>query len=295
MRRPRLGPLACVTLGVPDVCAAAAAYCDLFGTTAARAASLDPALAAAWGMAGAKEAPTALIQPPSGSLIRLVCAAGPPAQPFHRTGWAAAEWAVTNADAMTSRASHAGFTILVEPGPVGTGGNLRALQAAGPGGEGIYLTEISTPPPGFALPSGAGSNDRLYGAVLASSDLPTARGFFENWFEVTRVTDHQLPVRVINRVHSLPASTSHRVSTLQLAGEAILEIDQYPASVTASAPIHCNVPPGIVAMTFQADCLPAAPGHMLPARSEPPYLGRPAWASQLPDGGVLEVVTAAGG
>ncbi|HVB46697.1 MAG TPA: hypothetical protein VNF47_28860 [Streptosporangiaceae bacterium] len=272
---------------------AATAYRRLFGAAVAAAARLPPALAEAWGAPGAAGVPVRLLTAASGGgLIRLVHSAGTSAQPFRCTGWAASEWAVADVDVMTRRASQVGFTVLVEPGPVGAGGHLRALQASGAGGEGIYLTEITSVPPGFRLPSGRGSHGVLYGAVLGAADLPAARGFFEDGFEVTRVTDHPLPVRAINLVHSLPAGTRHRVSTLQLGGRAILEIDQYPVSATPRPRNPGEVPPGIVAMTFLAGCLPAAAGHLLPARPEPPYLGRPAWSRELPDGGVLEVVAA---
>lgn len=269
---------------------AAFAYRRLLGATNAAATRLDPSLARAWGVPEAAGVPVRVLSAGGGGLVRLVRSDGHCARPFGSTGWVASEWAVAGVDEMTGRASRAGFAVLVAPGPVGGGGHLRALQASGSAGEGIYLTEIISPPPGFRLPSGPASGGALYGAVLGAADLPTARAIIETTFDVSRVTDHALAVRVINLVHSLPGDARHRVSTLQLAGRAILEIDQYPASATAGRRMAGSVPQGIVAMTFHADRLPTAAGHLLTGRTEPPYRGRPAWSRELPDGGFLEVV-----
>ena len=143
-------------------------------------------------------------------------------------GWAAAELIVADADAAAQRARSAGLQVLADPAPVGVGGGLRAAQIRGPAGEALYLTQVDQAPPGFDLPQPVAAVGRVFIAVLAARDLDAARARLERTLGARRVTDHALAVRALNACMGLPEGTRHRVSTVQLAGSAALEIDQYP-------------------------------------------------------------------
>ena len=258
MAQPGLGPILSVTVVVPDLEHAAAGYRALLGADVLAGGRLSEADAAAWAAPEAAGAPWVVVGPPGArdGLVHLVedrAAVRPRA--FATLGWAALEVLVTDVDEAHARCrAAAGFEVLEAPAGVGAeASSLRALQAAGPGGEGVYLTQIRRPPPGFELPDAATAASRVYGVVAATHDLPATRAHFAERFGLHHVTDHGLPVRVINGAFGLPAGTAHRVSTLQLAGRALLEIDQYPAAATRRAQPAGRLRPGIAGVTFASD------------------------------------------
>lgn len=196
------------------------------------------------------------LDPPDGGpggirLIQDTTAVAPPA--FRSYGWAALELVVADLDRMVQRLMGSAFELVAPPAPVG--GNsaaLRAAQFAAPGGAGLYLTEIRFDPPGFSLPRTITGVGRMYIAVLASPDLEADRAALEERFAVARVTDHPLPIRAINRSFGFEPTRLHRLSTLQLAGQSALEIDQYPPEAVRRRWQPGHLPPGIALVTAAA-------------------------------------------
>ena len=271
MAQPRLGPIMTVTVVVPDLDLAARSYTRLLAAEVLAEERLGPAAATAWAAPALADARTVLVGPPGAGtgLVQLVedaTAVRPP--PFRTLGWAALEVLVTDADEALERCREAtGFDVLQPPAGVGSeASSLRALQAAGPGGEGVYLTEIRRPPAGFDLPDPARAASRTYAVVAASDDLVATRAHFASRFALHHVTDHPLPVRVINRAFGLAAGSAHRVSTLQLAGSALLEVDQYPPEAVPRVRRPGHLTPGIAGVTFgsalppERTCAVAPPG-----------------------------------
>jgi catechol 2,3-dioxygenase-like lactoylglutathione lyase family enzyme len=272
-----LGPILAVTVAVPELEAAARAYRSLLGYQELAA-----------GRDG--DARWLVLGPADGGwgLVRLLEAPGA-ARPatFRTLGWAALEILVADADATFERCRQVeGFEVLQSPSGVGGSGALRALQAAGPGGEGVYLTQVVTPSERFDLPTLAAGEHRVYVAVVGTHNLEATRGFFESAFGVRRVTDHPLPVRVLNQAYELPAGSLHRISTVQLARSTVIEIDEYPPAAVPRPPGSA----GLTSVTFAGRRPEAGSPRPLPARPEPPYLGAPAWEVSGPFGLRLEVV-----
>lgn len=129
------------------------------------------------------------------------------------------------------------------------------MQAVLPGGGPVYLTEIHTAPSGLGLPRIDRGVGGVFIVVVASPDLEHTRAFFETSFRLPRVTDHPLAVGVLNRAFGFPPRTSHRVSSLQLAGDAAIEIDQYPPAATPRPVGAGELPPGVAVVEVH----PAAP------------------------------------
>lgn len=190
--------------------------------------------------------------------------------PLTTLGWAAAEYLVADIAEASMRASEAGWPLLADPGAVGSGGGLQAVQVAGPAGEAIYLTQVNEPPAGFDLPRARGPVGPIFIAVLAAADLETARASVEDGLGARRVTDHPLPVRALNTQLGLTPGTRHRVSTVQLDGQSAIEVDQYPVG-TPSRLVAGHAEPGA---DPEAD-----PGHGL----------------RLAHGGIVAVTVAAAG
>lgn len=272
------GPLGVVTVVVRDLDHALSVYREGIGLMPGNGGRVPATRAVDWarpGLAGRRwvrlvapgdERPGAI------RVIELPDVEAP--RPLTTLGWAAAELVVADADDAASRAQAAGLEVLAEPAPVGAGGGLRAVQVVGPSGEALYLTEMRQAPPGFDLPDAVAAVGRVFIAVLASSALERSRAVFEAELGACRVTDHDLPVRALNRSFGLPPETRHRISSVQLDGASAIETDQYPAPV-AVRPEADGVTGGIVAVSVCASgprrvlAIPAAGGALLeliPAR-----------------------------
>ncbi|MEO9220497.1 MAG: hypothetical protein ABI251_01730 [Mycobacteriaceae bacterium] len=190
-------------------------------------------------------------------------------RPLTTAGWAAAEVIVADADAAMVRAQAAGLEVLAEPAAVGSAGGLRAVQVAGPAGEGLYLTQVTRPPPGFELPMSAESVGRVFIAVLASRDLEVSRDLLEGVLGARRITDHLLPVRALNVAWGLPPGEQHRISTVQLATTSAIEVDQYPAPTGTRLQNIDGISGGILSVAVKTGVapriliVPAADGALL--------------------------------
>ncbi|HKF76939.1 MAG TPA: hypothetical protein VKF59_12405 [Candidatus Dormibacteraeota bacterium] len=274
---PALGPILAATVVVADLDRAAAAYRALLGWHEVAAGRRDGVRWCVLGPVGARW-----------GLVRLLEAPGAARQPTFRTlGWAALEIMVADADATFERCLGVpGFEVLQRPSAVGGGDALRALQASGPGGEGLYLTQVRRQPDLFSLPALGDGEHRVFVAVLATQDVEASRGFFESAFGVPRVTDHPLPVRVLNQAYGLPADTLHRISTVQLAGGSVVEVDEYPPKAVPRPEGSA----GVTSVTFAGSRPAASAARPLPPRPEPPYWGAAAWSMEGPFGLRIEVV-----
>jgi hypothetical protein len=258
---PRIGPVADVVIATHQLDADRAVCERIFGWRADREQPVSAAAAARWGAPATIGARSVTVRPAAGAPgagIRLVESAAPAAYvPLTTYGWAAAEVVVADVVAVASAVDAADVEVLGRPAAVGgsdggKGGGLRAMQIVLPGGAPMYLTEVGAAPPGFELPRIRDGVGGVFIVVVASPDLEKTRGFFEAQFELRRVTDHQLAVSVLNRAFQLWPSATHRVSSLQLAGEAAIEIDQYPPLGRPRPEEAGGLPPGIAAVEFYA-------------------------------------------
>jgi catechol 2,3-dioxygenase-like lactoylglutathione lyase family enzyme len=157
-----------------------------------------------------------------------------PIEPLHTHGWGAIEVGVRDVFHATATAAAAGWRVLFEPVTLGAGKlPLIASQLAGPGGEGLYLTQILGDVPGFELPNVVHDVDGIFIVTLGASNLEKSRAVIESQFLARRVSDRELPIGVVNRQHGLPLDTLHRLSSVQLSGRTCIEVDQLPSQTDA--------------------------------------------------------------
>ena len=259
------GPILRGVVATPDLAGSVAGYRDGLGWRLRRRGRLAPATARAWSAPALAGAEYAVLGPASriGGDLQLVAVPPTPVpQPLRHYGWAALELLVADLDAtLAGLAAAPGglaaapggpagrFTVLGRPAALsGPAAPLRAAQLAGPAGEVIYLTEVRRPVPPFALPvasPGPGA-DGVFVAVLAARDLDATRAWWERRFPVRRCTDRPATIGVLNRAHGRSPAATTRISSLQLAGRSVLEIDQYPATA-GPRPVASggSLPPGI--------------------------------------------------
>lgn len=272
-----LGPILAATVTVADLEYASAAYCALLGyeylaedlNAGIPWRVLGPA-GARWGMLRLEEVPDA---------VRV--------ETFRTLGWSAIEVLVADVDVALSRCLEvAGFEVIQPPVSVGGGSSLRALQMSGPGGEGIYLTQVDSPPELFTLPSLDSGEHHVFVVVVGTHDLPATRGFFERGFGTPAITDHPLPVKVLNRAYSLPSDSLHRISTMQLALGTLIEVDEYPPAATVRPPRST----GISSVTFAGTNPKVGSPRQMPPQPDAPYWGMAVWECNGPFGLRIEIV-----
>jgi hypothetical protein len=258
------------TVGVADVPAAVAAYAGL-GFLPAWRGTVPQAAARRWGApASAGRAAAVLAPPGQGGGVRLVQTASPPAPPLATLGWAAMELASNDLEAMTDRLAASGFRLLHGPAPLGSTPAIRALQAAGPAGEAIYVADLTHYSGAFDLIRPARVLEGMFIAVLAAPDLPAARAFHVAALGAETRSDSRVAVPALNLARGLPQGTTHRISTSQLLGGCAIEVDEAPLPPREAAP--GDLPAGVAILTLArgvplldapARCLAGAAGETI--------------------------------
>lgn len=232
----RAGPILGATIVVGDLDPACSGLAGALGWPApTEGSALSAAEARRWGAPALTGARTRTLHPPSGQggWIRAVLGAprAPVPVPLATVGWRALELMVRDVDTAMERAAGQGFRVLGRPRRLGNAGALPLVagQVMGPDGVVLYLTQILKTLPGFDLPRPRGDVDGVFLAVLGASDLERTRAFLEARIAVERASDRSAPVKVVNEVLGLPPTTPHRLSSLQLDGSHLVEVDQVPS------------------------------------------------------------------
>ncbi len=248
------GPILAVTISCDELEASASSYCGAFDYEHLESGKVSDKEANSWGppqrfvrlviSVGLKELPGAL---------RLIHVRRPEThRPLGQLGWAALEIAVSDVDSVVAAVSKWSFSILRPPAALKSSAALRAAQLTGPSGEVIYLTERLREVPGFDLPDPTKLVDRVFVAVLGTRDLDSARAPYEA-LGARRVSDHAVAIEVLNDAYSLPATHLHRLSSLQLAGKSLIEIDSYPVQAVQAARVPGELPWGVSMVTLSCD------------------------------------------
>ena len=258
---PAAGPISEASVVVADLKPARARLAAALGWDAdAEPTRFDAGRARSWGRPGLADAASCVLAPPSGQggAIRLIQSPSDASvghAPFRRIGWSAIELQVADASAAVRRAEAAGLRVLGMPRAIGDGGSLpiRAGQVADETGLVLYLTQIMGDVMGFDLPRIRGDTDGVFIAVLSVEDLDGVRDVLERRLGTTRASDRLSPIGVINATLGLPSDTKHRLSSLQLKGDSLLEIDQLDAHHDPPESATCPPSMGLVAISAQAD------------------------------------------
>ena len=147
--------------------------------------------------------------------------------PFKYAGWLSLEINVQNVDALAEQLRESPFTIIGEPANLDISKDIRAMQVVGPAGEVLYLTEIKREIPGFDIPLARCRIDRLFIPVMLARNYQDLAATF---LEQGAISEAQFETRitVVNQALGLPNETRHPISTIQLHGKNIIEIDAIP-------------------------------------------------------------------
>lgn len=216
-----------------------ATYEDAFGWTVRWEGALDPALAAAWGVEPAGRRAVLLgADGETRGLVRLIEGETPPPPPLATFGWSALEITVRSCDGMAERLrADRRFRVNGEPRDLQFSADppgQRAMQAVGPAGEQLYLTQILRQTPGreLAVPPPGAEVGAVFIAVLAAPDYAAAKAFYVDVLGTDPYIDGtQAALSVARKEMRLPEETRFLLGALRPRGETRIELDGYPAGV----------------------------------------------------------------
>jgi len=264
--------LAGATVVTPDLDTAVAAYREFLGY-AGTIETVDAALATAWGAPAAEGARMATLRPASGHprFIRFV--EGAPAagfRPLTSYGWTAIEIVVQDVDRLADRLADSPFRIIGPPAVLEFEftDQLKAMQAVGPGGEILYLTEIGGEIPGFELPTAGSFVDHPFIMVLASADI-AAVGRFYGDLDRPIGPEMTAPVQILSDAFGLPRGHKHRLATIAFDACSLFEVDAFPESTVERPPSSIGLPSGIAMVTvFRGEPTPGGAAMLKGAAGE---------------------------
>ena len=281
-----LGPVLYATIATDRPDDSIRAWCRHLDLRESGRHRVDPALAAACGERTIEgRSATWLANPLGECWLQVLDVPNAAAiEPFRRYGWMALEVSVQDPDQLAHRLRDSSFDIIGEPANLEVSDAIRAMQAVGPAGEVLYLTQIKAEVPPFELPRARCPVDRLFIPVMLTDDRELSLAGYQSLADQeglrfdTRIT-------VINRAHGLDIDHRHAVATLQLRGQCLIEIDQLAGQ---AAPPAGTLPSGIAWVAFAVEQLP--PGSEPYTIAQGPYAGCSAAFARGHAGEIYELI-----
>jgi catechol 2,3-dioxygenase-like lactoylglutathione lyase family enzyme len=290
------GPIVAATVAVPDAAAAAALYTRIFGYVETSAGQVPVELAESWGAPQAAGAATVWMQPASGAPggIRLVEQPADPAyRPLATPGWSAIEILVRDTDAVAARLIDSPFEIIGPPQSLKNFPEIRATQAIGPAGEVLYLTTLPESVQGFDLPAAASLVDRVFIAVLATRSFEETLEWLSVKFAISPRPAHERGVYHEGDRYGHVRANPLSMTTLQLTGQSLIQVDEYPHRA-ADRPVSPGaLPPGFALASLAVPSVEPFERMALSAPVRPaaaPYDGRAALTIRAPEGWLVELI-----
>lgn len=272
-----LGPIRAVTTTASDLDAVEAAYAEHFGYRVVEKGLVAEGTAAGWGAPAVAGRPVLIMRPPSGAetYLRFVQQDLPDGfKPMTTFGWNSTELVVQDTDALQEKLKGSPFDIQFPPRQLDGFPDIRAMQGTGPAGEILYLTCIQRSIPGYHLPVAQSFVDKCFITIVGGPDMEAMRSFYKETFGIQPGPVSEPRILILSAANGLSPETRHKLSTVRLGGQTLIEIDQFPATATPRPRPPGGLPPGMAIVTFEhtdiaslADrCIePPAPSHLAPS------------------------------
>lgn len=294
-----LTAIVAVTLAVPDLAAAQAAYVDALGYRVAHEGLVSRDLAAGWNAPGAEGRRYVLLQPASGEPTWLRLVQSPPVAGFEAMkthGWNSNEILVQDPDALAASFAGSPFRVVGEPRPLSTNPNVRAMQALGPAGEMNYFTRIPATGSVFIKTQAKSFVDRSFIVVLGGPSMAAMQAFYRDVLGAPVTDAVAAKVNVLQDAWGVPPDTDTPLALVNFSTGFAIELDEYPPMARPRPRRDGDLPPGMAMVSFTVPSLDARalPWAVPPAlRPEPPYSDRRAGLLIGAAGEWIELVEAA--
>lgn len=291
-----LGPIVAVTMTVSDLKPIEDTYSTYLGYKVVERGQVSDELAKMWGAPKAGGRSYITMQPESGAdcFLRFVAIDDyPDYKTLSTYGWNSTEILVKDVHAMHERLKSSPFQIVGTPRGLSSNASIVAMQVIGPLKELLYFTQIDDP----ALGLGTASTfvDRPFIVINGGRDIADLITFYRDVLK-NKVAEPQ-PVRMsaLNKVRGFDSETKHPLSTVDVGGPFLIEIDQYPPGTIDRVVRDGDLPPGTAIVTFEVPSLANVPvpfvGGTLVGEGRP-YNGRKAAVFRGRSGELHEVIEA---
>lgn len=289
-----LGPILAVTLAVPDIAIAEQAYGETLGYLVVERGEISADVAGTWNAPVTSGRPYIIMQPASGAEMYFRFVQSPPTpgyEPLKTYGWNANELLVEDVDAMPAHLEGSQFEIIAMPRNLSTTDEIKAMQVFGPNGELTYFTTIKNP--NYGLGQAKSFVDRVFIVINGGVTMDSHLDFYGKTLGI-EVADPQ-PVRMsaLNKILGYDSETMHPLSTANIGGPFMLELDQYPEGTKPRPILPGDIPPGISIVSFAVEDLNAVPVDFRAKFLKPaglPYEGARAGVIVGPNGEWLELI-----
>lgn len=293
-----LKTIAIVTFVVRSLAAVEPAYVEQLHYAEIERGEISRSLAQTWDTPAMKGRKFSLLVPESGEAVYLRFIEAPKdseaVRPFMTYGWNAAEFLVTDPDALARRLEHSPFRVIGQPRNLGPDANApRAMQALGPADEVLYLTRIIPGGTGYDLGSARTAVDRVYITVVGGPDMAALRDFYGNALGMPLSDTNAWKITVLSAAYGLPAETTFPLALAALPQRFLIELDDYPDSAVPRPIAKGALPGGMAMVSFTSEKLDDLKVQW---RARPrvlqafPYSGRRAGVTVGPGGEWLEII-----
>jgi len=174
---------------------------------------------------------------------------------FQNHGWLSLEISVSNVDALYEELKDSAFEIIGLPANLDVSDDIRAMQAVGPDGEVLYLTEVKAPVPPFQLPFARCEIDRTFIAVATVPNREEAIAVYER-FKHTSALKFDTKITVLNKALGYEIDKKYSVAAVQLAGSNLIELDEV-ADLKTNLTDKSSPTNGIGIISFATERLPS--------------------------------------
>jgi hypothetical protein len=275
-----LGPIRAVTTTASDLKAVEAAYTTYFGYEVLERGTVSEPTAIGWGAPAVAGRPMLVMMPASGAktFLRFVQQDLPEDyKPMTTFGWNSTEIVVQDTDALQEQLKGSPFDIQFPPRQLDGLPDIRAMQGTGPAGEILYLTWIQRPIPGHDLPVAQSFVDKCFITILGGPDMEAMRSFYRDVFGNNPGPVAEPRIHILSAAYGLSRETRHKLSTVPLGGQTLIEIDEYPKEATPRPRPPGGLPPGMAIVTFEykdianlaGRCIaPPAPSRLAPCHGQ---------------------------
>jgi hypothetical protein len=255
-----LGPIVGATVLAADLDAATAPYVDYLGYQVLDMGAVSTDQAAVWNTSAHGGAAYKVLGPESGERqwIRFVEAPPVPGYKAMTTyGWHSMEIVVADVDALPAKLQGSPFIHLAGPANLGTSSAIRAMQVLGRAEEVLYLTQTPTDGSLPHLPAAKSFVDRIFIMPLGTPDMMASRDWYMQKFAGVGegMVAPDIELGLVTNAMGLPEGTKMGICTVKLAGQTLIEIDDYPNSAKARPHNPDSLSPGIASVSFATDAL----------------------------------------
>lgn len=239
-------------------------------------------LATVWNTPAAAGKPMAILQPASEETVWLRFIETGHNLPFQYPlyqGWNATEILVQDPDELATRFRNSPFQLIGGPHDLyPRKKSPRAIQVIGPSGELIYFSRLLPGGSKYGLKGAKSFVDRTFNVISGGTDLAAMSTFYQERLGLRTYDPITFSIPMLADVCGVAPSTPFNLQIAKIAGRRfIIELDEYPQSVSQRPIEPGMLPPGMSMVSFAVESLEA---FQLPWNSPPEAINCFGYAQQ---------------